>query len=85
MHILVRHKISDSAAFWPILEDALVNPPSGLKFSCSLPSSDGRQAICLWRADSLDAVKDYVESKVGHISANEYFQVDAEKAVCLPQ
>ena len=84
MYIVVQHKISDPAKFWEIAKAATPNLPEGVKLHCALPSTDGSNAICLWEADTIVEVKNIIESNVGQISTNEYFEVDVENAIGLP-
>ena len=39
---------------------------------------------CLWEAETVDAVRDLVDSVVGQFSQNEYFEVSKETALGLP-
>ena len=48
------------------------------------PSASGTRNICLWEADTVDAVRDLVESAVGEFSRNEYSEVNADNAIGLP-
>jgi hypothetical protein len=48
----------------------------------------GRQAayvFCLWEGNSLEGVRDYVDSTLGDSSRNAYFEVDGEIARGLPE
>jgi hypothetical protein len=42
-------------------------------------------AVCLWEGDSVDAVRDYVDSLTGDSSQNTYFEVNTEYAMGLPE
>jgi hypothetical protein len=85
MYIVVQHKISDPATFWSMAGEALSSLPEGVKLCQSLPNADGSQCVCLWSADSVDTVKELIESKAGHISNNEYYAVETQNAMGLPQ
>jgi hypothetical protein len=50
----------------------------------AFPNPDGTRAVCLWEADSVQAVKDTVENLVGEVSRNEYFEVATQDAIGLP-
>jgi hypothetical protein len=50
----------------------------------AFPSADGSRAVCLWEADSVQAIQDTVENLVGEVSHNEYFEVAQENAIGLP-
>jgi len=83
MYIVAQHQISDPAKFWDVAQAKTANLPKGLKLVKVLPNADGSQAVCLWEGEQAD-VKAFVEGAVGHVSKNEYFTVNAEKAVGLP-
>ena len=44
----------------------------------------GPRAICVWKADSDDAEKTFVEDSAGDISTNEFFPVNEQNAQGLP-
>jgi hypothetical protein len=79
MHIVAIHSISDPQSFW-----AVSVPEGGPTLHSALPNEDGTRAVCVWEADSMDAVKQVVEENVGDFSSNEYFEVNAENAQGVP-
>jgi hypothetical protein len=58
--------------------------PPGFKPLQYLPSSDGRQAVCVWEAESLSGLQKFIERETSG-ARNEYFQVKEEAAVGLPK
>jgi hypothetical protein len=80
--VSVIHTISDPQSFWSAVEESDI--PDGVSVRQVVPNGDGSKAVCLWEADSVDAVKGVVEGSVGDASSNEYFEVDASKAQGLP-
>lgn len=40
----------------------------------------GRKAVCLWEAESMDAVRQILEGAAGDSSRNEFFEVDPQHA-----
>ena len=42
-------------------------------------------AACLWEADSIDTLRDYLDSATAGVSENTYFEVDTERAMGLPE
>jgi hypothetical protein len=82
MHVVVIHNISDPDRFWGTADQAA--PPGGIQLHSSLPNADGSRAVCLWEADSQDAVKELVEGTVGEFSNNESFEVNTGNAQGLP-
>ena len=49
------------------------------------PSRDRSAVECLWEADSLETLRQYVESVLGDSSEDEFFEVNADQARGLPQ
>ena len=82
MHIIAIHDISDPEKFFGAAESSPV--PDGMTLHTVAPSDDHSKAICVWEADSTDAVRDFVEGAVGDVSTNEYFEVDGGAAQGLP-
>jgi hypothetical protein len=82
MHVVVIHSISDPERFWATAEESEL--PEGINLHSALPNEDGSRAVCLWEADSVDAVKQTVNDTVGDVSDNEFFGVNAENAQGLP-
>ena len=85
MYVVVQHTITDPNAFWSAAEEAGPNLPEGIRLHHTFPNQDGTRAICLWEADSVEAVKNLIEPVAGQMSRNEYFAVDAGKALGLPR
>jgi hypothetical protein len=84
MYVLAIHRISNPAKFWEVLQGAGPLPP-GINVHQTLPSPDGKTAVCLWEADSLQTVRGIVDGAVGQFSENELFEVDAKNAQGLPR
>ena len=61
----------------------LFTPPSGYTLHLFLASPDIGKAICLWEAESVEAVQDLVDGAIGAYCDNEYFAVDEKTAVGL--
>jgi hypothetical protein len=54
--------------------------PGGVRVLQFYPSTDGSAVICLWEADSVDAVRRYVDTTLGPTSVNTSYEVNAEQA-----
>jgi hypothetical protein len=50
----------------------------------TFPNATGTRAVCRWEADTVDSVRDLIDSTVGHYSKNEYFEINADNAMGLP-
>lgn len=85
MFIVVQHQISDTGKFWEVIKASANQIPAGLKVHSVLPNSDGTKAVCIWEAPDVKTVTDIVQGSVGRFSKNEFFSVEANNAVGLPQ
>ena len=85
MFVVAQHKISDPAGFWSSVKQAMPNIPPDMKVHQVLPNADGSAAVCLWESDSVDKVRQLVDTSVGQFSSNSYFEVAPESAVGLPR
>jgi len=88
MHVAINHAITDPAKWDASVRNIMSmidqnKLPAGLKPLQFLPSTDGRQANCVWEADSLDQVRQFVDKQTSG-ARNEYFQVKADAAIGLP-
>jgi hypothetical protein len=84
MYVLVQHYISDPVTFWSDVRDAVGALPPHLRLHHVFPTPDGSHAVCLWEAETVRDVKAFIETYVGHVSRNLYFQVENRDAVALP-
>ncbi len=87
MYVAVVHRINDPEAMLS-RGDRLADPssaPPGLVPRQFCPSKDLSAATCVWEGDSLDAVREYIDSTLGDASENTYFEIDTEQAQGLPE
>jgi hypothetical protein len=84
MYILVQHTISDPATTWPRAQAALPSLPAHLTLHHSIPTPDGRTAVCVWEADSIDKLKTYLDPMLGPAAQNTYVEVVNKEGVALP-
>ncbi len=79
MYVGVIHRISDPEGFEAAEQRAL---ESGLPEGVSLPihaaTPDHTTGVCIWEGESVEAVRELVESVVGEHSENEYFEVEVD-------
>jgi hypothetical protein len=83
MFVTIEHDIHDPAAFQTRAEAAMP-PPDGLQVHMFLPASDLSHATCLYEADSLEAVRAFVDGALGPSSTQRYFAVAEDHAMGLP-
>jgi hypothetical protein len=89
MHAVIRHYISDPAK-WDHTTKTIMSMieqqrlPRGLKPLEYLPSVDGRKADCVWEAETLASLQQFLDRETGTAARNEYFEVNCTKAIGLP-
>ena len=89
MHFVIQHYISDPVKWDQGVKNIMSmieqhRLPSGVKPLQYLPSTDGRNAVCLWEAGSLGALQKFTERETSG-ARNEYFEVKEEAAIGLPK
>jgi hypothetical protein len=89
MHAVIRHYINDQAKWNQSTQKIMTmieqhRLPQGLTPLTFLPSVDGRNADCVWEADSLSSLKQFVERETAG-ARNEYFELNAQAAIGLPK
>jgi hypothetical protein len=82
MYIMVQHTISEPAAFWNAADPTAIPPP--IKLHQTFPTPDGTRAVCIWEAESVDALRNFLEPMVGRVSRNEYFLVENREGLARP-
>ena len=90
MHVVIRHYVSDPIR-WDRSTKSIMSMveqhrlPAGLKALAYLPSVDGRKADCVWEADSVWALRKFIDRETTGAARNEYFEVKDEAAIGLPK
>ena len=82
MYIMVQHTISEPAVFWNAAAPTAAPPP--IKLHHTFPTPDGTRAVCIWEADSVDTLRNFMEPVVGRVSRNEYFPVENREGIARP-
>jgi hypothetical protein len=82
MYVIAIHDITDPDAFWAKAGE--VDMPDGTELPTVAPNGEGTRAVCVWKSDSVETVKQIVEGAAGDISNNEFFAVQEENAQGLP-
>jgi hypothetical protein len=86
MQVSVLHRITDPEKFFSMdAEEVAGGGPPGVQGEQFFPSTDRSTAVCLWQADSIDTLRDYLDPATAGASENTYFEVDEERAVGLPE
>ena len=85
MFIIANHTIQDPDAFWAIIKKEGGNIPAHLKLHAMFPATNKLRSVCLWEAESAEAVNTFLRQVFGNISKDELFEVSEEVAIGLPK
>jgi hypothetical protein len=86
MQIVAVHRITDPEKFFSMDADEVANGgPSDVQGRQFFPSTDRSEAVCLWEADSIDSLRNYLDPATAGASENKYFEIDTERAMGLPE
>ena len=85
MHVVIQHRIKDPEQFFAgDPEEVSTGGPPGVQGRQFFVSQDRTSAVCLWEADSIESLRDYMDGLTGDSAENTYFEVDAEMSMGLP-
>lgn len=84
MYILVQHTVTDPTTVWSRAQQGLGSVPAQLKLHHSIPTPDGRKAICVWEAPSVSALQTFLDPMLGPGARNEYDEVVNKEGIALP-
>ena len=86
MHVVVHHRITDPDKFFSMnAQEVAGGGPPGVQGRQFFPATDRSVAACLWEADSVDSLRDYLDPATRGVSENSYFEVDEDRAMGLPE
>ena len=80
MYIFTIHSVSDPRAFW----SGQLNLPEGTELPMTVPSADGTRGVCVFKSDSVDTVRNIVDSARAALSRNEFYAINEGGALGLP-
>lgn len=85
MYVVVNHAINDTSKFWAAAESLTSSLPAGLKVIHTFPAQDGRKAVCLWEANSVDAVRRFLDPATAGMAHNDYFEAPNKEGMAMPK
>ncbi|MGE0404992.1 MAG: hypothetical protein AB7O65_01740 [Candidatus Korobacteraceae bacterium] len=85
MYIAVTHNISEPREFWEGASKAMPSLPKNIILHQSFPSPDGKKAVCIWEAESVEVLRNLLESVSGQVSQNDYFAIENKEGIMLPK
>jgi hypothetical protein len=85
MIIVVNHKIGNPGNFWTSAQESLPKlPEAGVtRVLQVMPNAAGTEATCVWEADSIETLDNYLRSKVQDWSSEQYHEVNTSNAMGL--
>jgi hypothetical protein len=79
VYVSVIHHISDPERFKAAEQRALeAGLPEGFSLPIHATTRDYTTVICIWEGESVEAVRELVESVVGEYSENEYLETEVD-------
>jgi hypothetical protein len=85
MYVVAKHRIKDPERFFSLSQEAAEQAPADVCGRQFCPSRDRTEAVCLWEAHSVEAVRNYLDTLTGAASDNAYFEVSTEHAIGIPE
>lgn len=85
MYVVVNHQINDAPKFWATTQSATAALPAGLKVIHTFPSPDGRKAVCVWEAGSVEAVRSFLDPATAGVARNDYFEAPNKEGMAMPK
>lgn len=85
MVIIAQHFVFDPETFWASASQVISSLPPNLKLHAVFPSKDLKSGTCIWEAERVEEVQEFLDNAVGNISRNVCYQVAEEIAIGLPQ
>lgn len=82
MYVLAHHTIHNPDRYWATAQEADI--PAALQLHVCIPARDGSHATCLWEGESVEGVKSFIESLLGDVSTNEYFEAENREGIAMP-
>ena len=85
MLVIAHHYITDPENFWAGAKEITKSLPGNLKVHGVYPALDTKTGTCLWEADSVQDVQDFLDEKAGKFATNFCYEVNVKESVGLPR
>ncbi|HLG41692.1 MAG TPA: hypothetical protein VI461_18575, partial [Chitinophagaceae bacterium] len=70
--------------FWGAAKEITKNLPANLKLHGVYPSKDTRSGTCLWEANSVQEVQQFLDKNAGQYAKNFCYEVNVKESMGLP-
>ena len=87
MYVVVNHAINDASKFWALASRRsayTAGLPAGLNVIHTFPSPNGRKAVCVWEAPSVEAVRGFLDPATAGMARNDYFEAPNKEGMAMP-
>jgi hypothetical protein len=85
MLIIAHHtNISDPQTFWSKAQTLIPAAPAGTQIHAVYPSQDGKTGTCLWEADTVEEVQQFLDKEAGDLATNFCYEVNEAVAIGAP-
>jgi hypothetical protein len=85
MKIGVTHEISDPESFEERGLAMVEETPEGMENLQGCFSTDGTLGTCVWEAESRDELSQFIDTALGDASKQQYFEIDQEVSIGVPE
>lgn len=84
MLIIAHHNISNPEKFWGAAKEITKQLPANLKLHGVYPSQDQKTGTCLWEANTVQEVQQFVDKHTKNFAKNFCYEVNVKDSVGLP-
>ncbi|WP_276503278.1 hypothetical protein [Terrimonas pollutisoli] len=85
MLIIAHHtNINDPQAFWAKAQEVIPAAPAGTKIHAVYPAQDGKTGTCVWEADTVKEVQQFLDKEAGDMATNFCYEVNEAVAIGAP-
>lgn len=85
MFIIAQHFINEPEEFWAKAQQVASSTPPNLKLHAVFPSKDLKTGTCIWEADSVNEVQNFLDNATANMAKNVCYEVKEELAMGLPE
>lgn len=84
MLVIAHHQISDPEYFWGAAKEKTQNLPSNLKLHGVYPAADQKTGTCIWEANKVQDVQNFVDKITAKSAKNYCYEVNEKESMGLP-
>lgn len=84
MYVMVIHQIANPEMIWKKAQELLGELPPELTLHHTFSTPDGTQAVCIWEATGIEAVKSLLAPAFAGGSIDTYFVSNNKEGVAVP-